>query len=164
MIEVAAARLGSPLDSVVEVLDSQGDAIPRATVRCLYQTQTTLVDRDSKSLGMRLVSTAGLHENDYLMIGDELDQIAFIPDQPDADVLLKGFGDERFSLLGTSPSLRPLNTAVYKVQILPPEAKFPPNGLPVFHLTERNDDGGPAMARIRAWILICPSTGITSFI
>ena len=142
-IDVAAARLGSPLDSVVEVLDSRGNAIPRATVRCLYQTQTTLFDRDSQSLGMRLVSRAGLHENDYLMIGDELDQIAFISDQPDADVILKGFGEQRSSLLGTSPSLRPLNTPVYKVQILPPDAQFPPNGLPVFHLTERNDDGGP---------------------
>jgi hypothetical protein len=143
VIEVAAARLGSPLDSVVEVLDSRGNAIPRATLRCLYQTQTTLFDQNSKTVGMRLVSTTGLHENDYLMIGDELDQIAYIPDQPDADVLMKGFGGERLTLLGTSPSLRPLNTPVYKVQILPPDAEFPSNGLPIFHLTERNDDGGP---------------------
>ncbi|MGA2072253.1 MAG: hypothetical protein ABSH52_02010 [Terriglobia bacterium] len=143
VIEVAAARLGSPLDSVVEVLDSRGNAVPRATVRCLYQTQTTLADRDSRSEGIRLVSTTGLHENDYLMVGDELDQIAYIPDQPDADVILKGFEGQRFTWLGTSPSLRPLNTTVYKVQILPPDAEFPSNGLPVFHLTERNDDGGP---------------------
>ena len=143
MIEVAAARLASPLDSVVEVLDSQGNSVPRATLRCLYQTQTTLSDRDSRTQGIRLVSTAGLQENDFLMIGDELDQIAYIPDQPDADVILKGFEGERFTLLGTSPSLRPINTAVYKVQILAPDAQFPPNGLPVFHLTERNDDGGP---------------------
>jgi len=142
-VEVAAARLASPLDSVVEVLDSQGNPVPRATVRCLYQTQTTLSDRDSRTQGIRLVSTAGLQENDYLMIGDELDQIAYIPDQPDADVILKGFEGERFTLLGTSPSLRPLNTTVYKVQILPPGAEFPSNGLPVFHLTQRNDDGGP---------------------
>jgi hypothetical protein len=143
VIEVAAARLGSPLDSVVEVLDSRGNDVPRATVRCLYQTQTTLSDRDSRTEAIRLVSVAGLHENDYLMVGDELDQIAYIPDQPDADVILKGFGGERLTLLGTSPSLRPLNTSVYKAQILPPDAEFPANGLPVFHLTERNDDGGP---------------------
>jgi hypothetical protein len=143
VIEVAAARLGSPLDSVVEVLDSRGNAIPRATLRCLYQTQTTLFDQDSRTRGIRVVSTAGLHENDYLMVGDELDQIAVVPDQPDADVLLKGFGEQRSALMGTSPSLRPLNTSVYKVQILAPDAEFPPNGLPVFHLTERNDDGGP---------------------
>jgi len=143
VIEVAAARLGSPLDSVVEVLDPQGKAVPRATVRCLNQTQTTLTDRDSRSEGIRLVSTAGLHENDYLMVGDELDQIAYISDQPDADVMLKGFEGQRFTWLGTSPSLRPINTTVYKAQVLPPEAEFPANGLPVFHLTERNDDGGP---------------------
>jgi len=143
VIEVAASRLASPLDSVVEVLDSHGSALPRATVRCLYQTQTTLSDRDSRTEAIRLVSVAGLHENDYLMVGDELDQIAYIPDQPDADVILKGFGGERLALLGTSPSLRPLNTPVYKVQILPPGAEFPSNGLPVFRLTERNDDGGP---------------------
>ena len=143
LIEVAAARLGSPLDSVVEVLDSRGNDVPRATVRCLYQTQTTLTDRDSRSEGIRLVSTAGFHENDYLMVGDELDQIAYVSDQPDADVILKGFEGQRFTWLGTSPSLRPLNTTVYKAQILPADAEFPANGLPVFHLTERNDDGGP---------------------
>ena len=32
-IEVAASRLGSPLDSVIEVLDAQGHPIPRATLR-----------------------------------------------------------------------------------------------------------------------------------
>jgi hypothetical protein len=36
-----------------------------------------------------------------------------------------------------------VNTTVYKAQVLPPDAEFPPNGLPVFHLTWRNDDGGP---------------------
>jgi hypothetical protein len=35
------------------------------------------------------------------------------------------------------------NTPVYRAQILPPDAEFPSNGLPVFHLTWRNDDGGP---------------------
>src|SRR5579863_2273302 len=35
IVEVAAARLGSPLDSVIDVLDAQGRDIPRATIRCL---------------------------------------------------------------------------------------------------------------------------------
>jgi len=159
LIEVAAARLGSPLDSVVEVLDSRGNDVPRATVRCLYQTQTTLTDRDSRSEGIRLVSTAGLHENDYLMVGDELDQIAYVSDQPDADVILKGFEGQRFTWLGTSPSLRPLNTTVYKAQILPADAEFPANGLPVFHLTERNDDGGPGYGADSRLDFVAPADG-----
>jgi hypothetical protein len=142
-IEVAAARLGSPLDSVIEVLDAQGNPIPRATVRCLNQTTTTLSDRDSRTPGIRLVSTSGLHENDYLMVGDELDQIAYIPDQPDADTSLRSIRRLREAFLGTSPDVHAVNTPVYKAEILPPDAQFPENGLPVFHLTWRNDDGGP---------------------
>ncbi len=142
-IEVAAARLGSPLDSLIEILDADGHPIPRATVRCLSQTSTTLSDRDSETEYIRLLSQTGLHENDYLMIGDELVQLTYIPDQPDADVVVKGIGGQRLTLLGTSPSVHPIDTPVYKAEILPPNAQFPPNGLPVFHLTYRNDDGGP---------------------
>jgi hypothetical protein len=142
-IDVAAARLGSPLDSVVEVLDAQGNSIPRATLRCLSETYSTLSDKDSRRPEIRLVSTSGFHEGDYLMVGDELDQLTFISDQPDADVDLRGADGLRWALLGTSPDAHAINTPVYRVEILPPGAQFPPNGLPVFHLTWRNDDGGP---------------------
>ncbi|HEV2425761.1 MAG TPA: hypothetical protein VGZ29_13110 [Terriglobia bacterium] len=142
-ISVAASRLGSALDSVIEVLDAQGNPIPRATVRCLLETTTTLSDRDSRTTGIRLVSNTGLREGDFLMVGDELDQIANVPDQPDADVDLKSIEGLRQAFLGTSPDAHAVNTPVYKAQILPPDADLPPNGLPVFHVTWRNDDGGP---------------------
>ena len=142
-IEVAAARLGSPLDSLIEVLDDQGRAIPRATIRCLNRTILTLADRDSLTRGYRLLSESGFHENDYIMVGEELDQIENIPDQPDADILLKSFGGQRVALLGTSPQAHSVNDPVYRAQILEPGAKLPPNGLPVFEITYRNDDGGP---------------------
>jgi hypothetical protein len=158
-IQVAAARLGSPLDSVIEVLDAQGNPIPRATVRCENQTTTTLSDRDSRTTGMRLVSTSGLHEGDYLMIGDELDRIAFIPDQPDADIELEGIDGIRRAFLGTSPDVHAINTPVYRVDILPADAKFPPNGLPVFHLTWRNDDGGPGYGADSTLNFAAPADG-----
>ncbi|HMD97793.1 MAG TPA: PPC domain-containing protein [Terriglobia bacterium] len=142
-IEVAAARLGSPLDSVIEVLDGEGHPIPRATLRCLTQTQMTLSDRDSRSRGFRLLSLSGLQPYDYLMIGDELVRLESIPDQPDADVTVVGTSGRRIAYLGTSPEAHAVETPVYKVEIEKPEAQFPPNGLPVFHLALRNDDGGP---------------------
>jgi len=158
-IDVAAARLGSSLDSVIEVLDAQGRAIPRATIRCLNQTTTTLSDRDSMTTGIRLISTSELHENDYLMVGDELNQIDFIPDQPDADTILKGIDDYRLAYLGTSPDVHAVNTPVYKAQILPPDAEFPSNGLPVFHLNWRNDDGGPGYGADSKLDFIAPTDG-----
>jgi hypothetical protein len=109
----------------------------------LNQTTTTLSDKDSMTVGIRLVSTAGLSAGDYLMVGDELNRVDFIPDQPDADTILKGMDDYRLAYLGTSSDVHAINTPVYKVQILSADANFPSNGLPVFHLTWRNDDGGP---------------------
>lgn len=158
-IQVAAARLGSPLDSVIEVLDAQGNPIPRATVRCENQTTTTLSDRDSRTTGMRLVSTSGLHEGDYLMIGDELDRVAFIPDQPDADIELEGIEGMRRAFLGTSPDVHAINTPVYRADILPAAANYPPNGLPVFRLTWRNDDGGPGYGADSMLNFVAPVDG-----
>jgi len=142
-IEVEAARLGSPFDSVVEVLDGDGQQISLATVRSVAQTTQTLNDRDSRTRLFRLESLAGLHANDYLMMGDELVQIDFVPDQPDADIRLRGLGKERFSLLDTSPEAHAQTDPVYKVRVYEPGREFPPNGMPVFQLTLRNDDGGP---------------------
>jgi len=158
-IDVAAARLGSPLDSVIEILDAEGKAIPRATIRCLNQTTTTLSDRDSRTTGIRLVSTAELRDGDYLMVGDELNQIDSIPDQPDADTNLKGMDDLRLAYLGTSSDVHAINTPVYKAQILPPDAEFPSNGLPVFHLTWRNDDGGPGFGADSKLDFVAPADG-----
>jgi hypothetical protein len=158
-IDLAASRLGSPLDSVIEILDAKGNPIPRATVRCLNETTTTLSDRDSRTDGIRLVSTSGLHESDYLMVGDELDRIEYIPDQPDADTTLKSMGGMRIAYLGTSPDVHAVNTPVYKAQILPPDAEFPSNGLPVFHLTWRNDDGGPGYGSDSTLDFLVPANG-----
>jgi hypothetical protein len=158
-IEVAAARLGSPLDSVIEVLDAKGNSIPRATIRCLNETTTTLSDKDSRTTSIRLVSTASLHEEDYVMVGDELDRIDFIPDQPDADTILKGMGGIRTAYMGTSPDVHAVNTPVYKAQILPPDADFPSNGLPVFRLDWRNDDGGPGYGADSKLDFVAPAEG-----
>ncbi len=158
-IDVAASRLGSKLDSVIEVLDAQGNAIPRATIRCLNQTTTTLSDRDSMTTGIRLTSTSDIHEGDYLMVGDELNQVDFVPDQPDADTILRGLDDRRLAYLGTSPDVHAVNTPVYKAQILPADAEFPSNGLPVFHLTWRNDDGGPGYGADSKLDFVAPADG-----
>ena len=158
-IEVAAARLGSPLDSVIEVLDIQGNPIPRATLRCLNETVTTLSDRDSRTPGIRLTSTSGFHEGDYLMVGDELDQLVYIADQPDEDVRMRSADGTRWALMGTSPDVHAVNTPVYRVEILPPGAEFPPNGLPVFHLTWRNDDGGPGYGSDSRLNFVAPLDG-----
>ncbi|MGH9448410.1 MAG: c-type cytochrome domain-containing protein, partial [Terriglobia bacterium] len=95
----------------------------------------------------------------YLIVGEELNQIQFIPDQPDADILLKGFGNLRVALLGTSPEAHYVTEPVYRAEILPPDAKFPPNGLPVFRINYRNDDGGPGYGADSRLDFVAPRDG-----
>ncbi len=143
VIEVDAERLGSSLDSVLEIWDTEGRPLPQATVRCLAKTEIVLKDSETKRGSMRLQSWEDLAIDDYLMVGSEIVQISALPRGPDDDVRFKTFLGTRLTLLGTTPEAHAMGDPVYKVRIFPPGSTFPPNGMPVFHLNYRNDDGGP---------------------
>ena len=59
IVEVNARRLGSDLDSFVEVLDANGHPIERATVRPVVETSTTLSEQSSSSTSIRFNSRTG---------------------------------------------------------------------------------------------------------
>ena len=142
VFEVTAQQLGSPLDSVVEVLDAKGRTVPRAMVRCLARTEIALNDPDSTRRSVRLLTWNELAINDYLFIGDELLQVASLPTHPDDDLQLKSYRGVRSALLDTSPRNHSVGEAVYKVSLHAPGAKLEPNGMPVFQIDYVNDDGG----------------------
>src|SRR5262249_32249851 len=85
LLEVNAARLGSPLDSTIEVLDAKGRPLPRATLRCLAKTFVAFRDHDSQGPGIRLETWSELAMNDYLLVGSELIKIRALPRNPDDD-------------------------------------------------------------------------------
>lgn len=142
VFEVQAQRLGSPLDSVLEILDTQGVPVSRAALRCVAETAVTLNDPDSVRQGIRIASWNDFAIDDYVMIGGELLQVESLPTHPDADIIFKGFLGRRIGFLDTTPEAHALGTPVYKVRIAPPGTEFPSNGMPVFRLNYRNDDGG----------------------
>lgn len=143
VFEVTAQQLGSPLDSIVEVLDAQGRAVPRALIRCVAQTELTLNDPDSNRRSMRLLTWNELAPNDYIMIGDELLQVESMPTHPDADLFFKSYRGVRMTFLDTSTRNHSVGTPVYKVEVHPANAVLEPNGMPVFRIDYVNDDGGP---------------------
>ncbi len=142
VLDVTAQQLGSPLDSIIEVLDADGRLVPRAAIRCVAQTEIALNDPDSDRRSMRLTTWNGFAINDQLLIGDELLQIAALPTHPDDDVQLMRHRSGRLTLLDTSARNHSVGEAVYKVEIHPPGTRFEPNGLPVFRIGYVNDDGG----------------------
>jgi hypothetical protein len=143
IVDVTAQQLGSPLDSVIEILDAEGRIVPRAAIRCVAQTEISLNDPDSSRRSMRLATWNELAVNDHLLIGDELLQIASMPTHPDDDVQLMSYRGGRLTLLDTSARNHSVGEAVYKVEIHPPGTRFEPNGMPAFQIDYVNDDGGP---------------------
>jgi hypothetical protein len=159
VIEVAAARLGSPLDSLVEVLDAQGRPIERATVRCVLETSTTLAERDSSQAGIRITSPVGFAVGDYMMIGREIIRVEAMPRTPDDDFRFENFNGQRIAYYDTSTEAHAVDKPVYKVQIHPPGAQFAPNGLPIVRLTYKNDDGGPGFGKDSRLRFTAPADG-----
>src|SRR5206468_853552 len=95
VLEVAANRLGSPLDSILEVLDPKGKPVERATVRCVLETSTTLRDHDSVLPGIRIQSPTGFAVGDYAMLGSEIVRLEAMPRGPDDDARFISFGVQR---------------------------------------------------------------------
>lgn len=142
IVEVNARRLGSPLDSTIDILDAQGKPVQRAVLRCVAKTYSTFRDHDSANPGIRLETWNELAINDYLLIGHELLRIRALPKNPDDDCQFFAVTNQRVGYLDTTPTHHPNGTPMYKVAIHPPGTTFAPNGLPVVPIFYRNDDGG----------------------
>ncbi|MFO0807740.1 MAG: hypothetical protein U0746_03880 [Gemmataceae bacterium] len=147
VIEVNARRLGSPLDSWIEVTDGNGKPVERAVLRGVAKVYVTLRDHDSNVPGIRLESFNEFAMDDYVLIDRELMRIETMPRGPDDDCRFYSFGGSRLGFLGTTPAAHANNSPAYKVQVHPPGSSFPPNGLPLVRLNYRNDDGGPGFGK-----------------
>ena len=159
VIDVEAQRLGSSLDSVIEVLDAQGKPIPRATIRAVHATALTLADRDSVNPGLRLVSPDGFAVGDWVMIGSEILRLEALPRGPDDDFRFESFNGQRIGFLDTTTEAHAVDTPAYKVQIHSPGKTFAPNGLPLVTLHYRNDDGGPLYGKDSRLTFTAPADG-----
>jgi hypothetical protein len=159
VVEVNARRLGSELDSVVEVLDAQGQPIELAVARATWETSLVLRDHDSAARGLRVQAWNVLNVGDYVLVGNEILRVDEVPDGPDEDLLVESFGGQRRGFFGTTPEAHGVDRPVYKSAIHPPGSKFTPNGLPLVRLHYRNDDGGPGYGKDSLLEFTAPAAG-----
>ncbi|MBI1830186.1 MAG: hypothetical protein HYR84_01900 [Planctomycetes bacterium] len=159
IVEVNARRLGSRLDSIIEILDKNDSPVPRAVLRSQAKTNVTFRDHDSAGGGIRIEAWSDLGVNDFLVAGNELMKIQALPTHPDADCNFFATAGQRIGYLDTTPTHHANGTPMYKVTIHPPGTTFPPNGYPVFTLYYKNDDGGPGFGRDSRIIFDPPADG-----
>jgi Planctomycete cytochrome C/WD domain, G-beta repeat len=159
ILEVNAHRLGSPLDSFLEIQDRDGRRLPRAVLRCQAKTYVTFRDHDSTGAGIRIEDWEDLAVNDFVLVGGELLRIRALPRTPDDDCQFFSIGNERIGYLDTTPTYHSMGTPLYKVSIRPPGTSFPANGLPQVTLCYRNDDGGPGYGKDSRLVFDPPADG-----
>jgi hypothetical protein len=159
VLSVMAARLGSPLDAALDVLDVRGRAVPRAVLRPVWQTSVDLRDRGSQDPGLRFLAWSEIRRGDHVFVDRELMRVRELPKGPDEDVQLMAYRGRRLSYEGTSGEGHALNRPIYKVEIHPPGTTFSPNGLPTFELAYGNDDGGPFYGKDPYVLFTAPAAG-----
>jgi hypothetical protein len=159
IVEINARRLGSPVDSVIEILDAKGQPVPRAVLRAVAKTYVTFRDHDSAGPGIRMETWNEFAMDDYVLIGDEMLRIRELPKNPDDDCQFWSVAGQRLGWLGTTPTHHPLGAPMYKVTVHPPGTAFPPNGFPLVTLFYRNDDGGPGYSKDSRLFFDPPANG-----
>jgi hypothetical protein len=161
--EIEAQRLGSALDSVIDVLDAKGRPVPRAKLRAVWETTIDLRSRGSLDPGLRLLAWDELGRGDYVYVDRELIRVLELPKGPDEDVSFVNFRGRRMAFEETTSEGHALLRPVYKVELHPPDAEVAPTGLPVFDLFYRNDDGGPMMEKDSRVTFTAPADGAYYF-
>jgi pre-peptidase len=159
ILETTAARLGSPMDSLIEVLDAKGNLVPRLTARPVWKSQIILFDRDSKSPGLRIAQPQVLELDDYMVSGSDLMKVVKLTNGPDEDVIYDNFGGQRLGMEDTTPEAHALDDFIYKVELHPPGTAFAPNGMPLFQFYFRNDDGGSGYGKDSRVTFTAPADG-----
>ncbi len=159
IVEVLARRAGSPVDPVIEILDATGKPVPLGVLRATAKTSVTFRDHDSEKPGIRLDAWNELAIDDYLYVNGEVVRILALPKGPDDDCQFYQVGGQRVAFHGTTPTHHSFGLPMYKVELHAPGMTFPPNGLPQFPLSYRNDDGGPGYGKDSRVFFDAPAEG-----
>ncbi|HVV98907.1 MAG TPA: c-type cytochrome domain-containing protein, partial [Planctomycetaceae bacterium] len=140
VIEVNAARSGSPLDSKIEVLDAQGQPVLRAQLQAVRDSYITFRGIDSNTRDVRLHNWEEMDLNQYLYMGGEVCKLFLYPRGPDSGFQLFPNSGSRITYFDTNATTHAVNETCYIVEPHPPGEKLIPAGLPVFPVYYMNDD------------------------
>lgn len=140
LIETEARRRGSPVDTKIEVLTTDGKPVPRIILQAVRDSYVTFRSIDSASLECRLFNWEEMELNEYLYLSGEVVKNFRKPRGPDSGFEFYQSGGRRRNYFDTSASGHALDEPAYIVEPHPVDAKLIYNGLPQFTLPYANDD------------------------
>jgi hypothetical protein len=158
IVEVFGSRLGTEIDPILEILDSEGEPIPMAVLRPVARSSVAFIDHNATQPAVRLSKWDELAQDDYVLFGRELARIFALPRNPDDNAVLWSADGRRLAYLGTTPEQHPQDQPFDKVEIHPPGTTFPPGGAEPVTLFFRNDDA-PFLGKDSALTFDPPADG-----
>ena len=140
IFETRAARIKSPLDSKLEVLDSQGQPIQRLVLRAVRDSELEFRGGNSDQRGFRLKYWEEIDLDQFVYLNGEVAKMFMQRRGPDADSQFYPEGGARITYFGSSPRAHALGEPAYVVVPYPVGTTMPDNGLPTFPVYYENDD------------------------
>ncbi len=141
-IETDAARRGSPVDTKIAVLDTEGRPVERLLLQAVRDSAITFRPIDSVSPDVRVENWREMELNELMWTGGEVNKIFRMPEGPDSGFAYYSEAGKRRTYFDTSPVAHALDEPCYIVEPHPSGTPLPANGLPVFTLHYENDDDG----------------------
>ena len=140
ILETKAARDGSPLDSKIEVLDAEGQPVPRLLLRAVRDSVIEFRGMNGDQRGVRLANWEEMLLNEYVYLSGEVIKHFQARRGPDADAQFYPEGGNRIAYFDTSSRAHALGEPAYVVVPYAVGTDLPNNGLPVFTVNYENDD------------------------
>jgi hypothetical protein len=140
-IETIAAREKSPLDSHLEITDSQGNPVLRTRLQAVRESYFTFRGKDSTTIDdFRLHRWEDMELNELLYASGEVVRLWLYPRGPDSGFKVYPGSGSRYTYFGTSPVAHALNEPAWIVRELQADQAPISNGQPVFNIFYSNDD------------------------
>ncbi|MDX1944288.1 MAG: c-type cytochrome domain-containing protein [Pirellulaceae bacterium] len=140
LIETKAARMNSPLDTKIEVLDSTGQPVPRLLLRAVRDSAIEFRGMNGEQRGVRLANWEEMLLNEYVYLSGEVIKHYQQRRGPDGDANFYPENGNRFAFFDTTCRAHALGEPAYIVVPYAVGTPLPNNGLPVFTLPYENDD------------------------
>lgn len=141
ILEVEAARRKSPLDSKIEILDSQGLPVLKRRLQAVRESYFTFRGKDSTTADdFRMHKWEDMELDEFLYCNSEVTRLWMYPRGPDSGFKVYPGDNPRHTFFGTTAVSHPLGAPAYIVRPLEADEVPLPNGLPIFPLFFENDD------------------------
>jgi len=141
IIETLAELAGSPADTKLEVLHTDGKPVPRVLLQAVRDSYNNFRSVDADNADIRLQNWEE-ELNEFVYFNGDVMKIFRQPRGPDGGTLFYGTTGKRRAYFDTTTNSHSLDEPCYVVQPHPVGTELLPNGLPVFTLNYGNDDAG----------------------